>query len=103
MTGRSSDDIWMDARIRMAERESDESHAGCLDDMLSGIAAVAAENLKAYGLNISDADVVDWLEFVRDGLMDNLLWQEWGNASDLVPSDRKAHCEQAWKAAKERV
>lgn len=90
-------------REREAQRDSDEAHAGCLDDMLAGIAAVAAENLKAYGLNIADKDVVDWLEGVRDDLMDNLLWQEWGNASDYIPSDRRAHCEQTWKTQKERV
>ena len=78
----------------------DEAHAGCLDDMLSGIAAVAAENLKAYVLGIADKDVVDWLEITRDNLMDNLLWQDWGNASDHIPRDRRAHCEQVWRAAK---
>lgn len=100
MDKRISDDDWMDARIRMAARESDEAHAGCLDEMLHGIAQVAVEHLTHYKIGVSDKDIVDWLEGVRDDLMDNLLWQEWGNASDHIPSDRRAHCETALREAR---
>lgn len=87
-------------REREAQHESDENHANCLDEMLHGIAQVAVEYLKHYDIGVSDKDIVDWLEGVRDDLMDNLLWQEWGNASDIVPHDRRAHCETALREAR---
>ena len=100
MDQRISNDDWMDARIRMAERESDETHAACLDEMLHGIARVAVQCLANYNIRIDDRDIVDWLEAERDSLMDNLLWQEWGGASDHIPSDRRAHCETALREAR---
>lgn len=103
MTGRLSDDAWMDARIRIQQDDAERTHAECFTEMLKGIADVAAKQLKNYGMGISDSEVTNWLGGVHDDLMDNLLWQEWGNASDLLPSDRKAWLEQIWKAAKSNL
>lgn len=90
-----------DIRERIAQEESDQEHADCLVEMLSAIAQIAQENLTHYNIGIADKDVVEWLRAVHDNLIDNLLWQDWGNASDYLPSDRDAMVALAWKAAKE--